>query len=138
MRHPVGERGAGGTFHALRSHRSDVPRQNAHCSRYGAHQLRRGRPLHGRSRERARLMRDFSLMEWRIERRREIPSEAKLVSIALALAVAILVCSLLFTAAGASPLTAFQALLRGSFGTWRAAGETLVKATPLIFTGLAA
>ena len=83
-------------------------------------------------------MRDFSPVEWRIERRREIPSEAKLVSISLALAGAILVCGLLFTAAGASPLTALQTLMRGSFGTWRAAGETLVKATPLIFTGLAA
>jgi ABC-type uncharacterized transport system permease subunit len=83
-------------------------------------------------------MRDFNWVEWRIERRREIPYGAKLLGTLLALAGAIFVCSLLFTTAGASPLTAFQTLLRGSFGTWRAAGETLVKATPLIFTGLAA
>ncbi|RWN40295.1 MAG: ABC transporter permease, partial [Mesorhizobium sp.] len=59
-------------------------------------------------------------------------------ALAAAAAAAVLVCSLLFAAAGASPRAAFEALLKGSFGSSRAAGETLVKATPLIFTGLAA
>lgn len=37
---------------------------------------------------------------------------------------------------GISPLTAYYHLLVGAFGSLSAIGETLVKATPLIFTGL--
>jgi general nucleoside transport system permease protein len=56
------------------------------------------------------------------------------------------VASLLLTAAlialvllvlGASPLLVFAALWEGAFGNWLAATDTLVKATPLVFTGLA-
>ena len=46
-------------------------------------------------------------------------------------------CSLLFLAAGADPAAAFAALAKGSFGSARAIADTLVKATPLILTGLA-
>ncbi|OQM74028.1 hypothetical protein BFN67_06195 [Pseudaminobacter manganicus] len=73
-----------------------------------------------------------------MERRREQRPGARFVGLAVALAGALILCSLLFVAAGASPLHAFSALLKGSFGSLRATGETLVKATPLIFTGLAA
>ena len=83
-------------------------------------------------------MSDFRIAEWRIERRREPRPTARLIGLSVALAGAVLVCSLLFVAAGADPLTAFATLLQGSFGSLRATGETLVKATPLIFTGLAA
>ena len=83
-------------------------------------------------------MSDFSISEWRIERRREPRPTARLIGLSVALAGAVVVCSLLFIAAGADPLTAFGTLLQGSFGSMRATGETLVKATPLIFTGLAA
>ncbi len=48
-----------------------------------------------------------------------------------------LIGGLLFLAAGAAPAQAFAALAKGAFGSWRAVSETLVKATPLIFTGLA-
>jgi len=81
---------------------------------------------------------DFTIAEWRIERRREAPPAARLIGLAAALAGAMIVCSMLFLAAGAEPLNAFSALARGSFGSLRAAGETLVKATPLILTGHAA
>src|SRR4029078_3462639 len=50
---------------------------------------------------------------------------------------AIILCAILFLAVGVNPVAAFQSLIQGAFGTWRAATETLVKATPLIFTGLA-
>ncbi|TPI11585.1 ABC transporter permease [Mesorhizobium sp. B4-1-3] len=83
-------------------------------------------------------MTDFNLVEWRFERRLDPRPAARIVALAVAAAAAALVCSLLFIAAGASPRAAFAALLQGSFGSLRAAGETLVKATPLIFTGLAA
>jgi simple sugar transport system permease protein len=81
---------------------------------------------------------DFSLADWRLERRLEPRPGARAVALVAAAAAAVLVCSLLFAAAGADPWQAFAALLKGSFGSLRAAGETLVKATPLIFTGLAA
>jgi simple sugar transport system permease protein len=83
-------------------------------------------------------MTDFSMAEWRIERRREPRPTARLIGLGAALAGAMVVCSILFVAAGADPLKAFAALAKGSFGSLRASGETLVKATPLILTGLAA
>lgn len=57
--------------------------------------------------------------------------------IAAAMVCSFLVCGLLFRAAGASPTAAFVALMTGGFGSWRAVTETLVRATPLILTGLA-
>jgi simple sugar transport system permease protein len=83
-------------------------------------------------------MSDLSLSEWRLERRAEPQPLARFIGLAAALAGAVCVCSLLFIAAGANPVTAFATLVQGSFGSLRATGETLVKATPLIFTGLAA
>ncbi|MFO1121459.1 MAG: ABC transporter permease [Hyphomicrobiales bacterium] len=73
---------------------------------------------------------------WRVERADASPARRAL-SIAVALVLAVLLSALLFRAAGASPLAAFAALLKGSLGSWRSATETLVSATPLIFTGLA-
>lgn len=74
---------------------------------------------------------------YRIETRAETSAGARAVAISGALAASLVLCGLLFLAVGVSPLAAFQSLLQGAFGTWRAATETLVKATPLIFTGLA-
>jgi general nucleoside transport system permease protein len=54
---------------------------------------------------------------------------------ALALAAAIIAGVL--AALGASPAGVFVALYEGAFGNWLAVTDTLVKATPLIFTGLA-
>lgn len=80
----------------------------------------------------------LSLAGWRLERRIEPNRFARPIGLAVALAGAIAVCSILFVSAGANPLTAFATLFKGSFGSLRVTGETLVKATPLIFTGLAA
>jgi general nucleoside transport system permease protein len=54
-----------------------------------------------------------------------------------ALAVALAIVALALAALGASPAATFAALLSGAFGDWFATTDTLVKTTPLIFTGLA-
>lgn len=74
---------------------------------------------------------------YRIEPRGEVSARSRVSAVGLALVGSLVLCGLLFLAVGVSPIAAFQSLLQGAFGTWRAATETLVKATPLIFTGLA-
>lgn len=54
-----------------------------------------------------------------------------------AIAATVLVTSLLVLAAGASPFDVFYLVARGAAGTQFALLETLTRATPLIFTGLA-
>jgi ABC-type uncharacterized transport system permease subunit len=74
---------------------------------------------------------------YRIEPRAETTAKSRALAVGVALAASLVLCALLFLAVGVSPIAAFQSLAQGAFGTWRAATETLVKATPLIFTGLA-
>ncbi|MGI9484602.1 MAG: ABC transporter permease [Geminicoccaceae bacterium] len=74
---------------------------------------------------------------WRIERRVEPTTSGWLIALTLAALVAITLCSLLLITAGASPIAAFVSLAKGGFGSGRALSNSLVKATPLIFTGLA-
>jgi simple sugar transport system permease protein len=57
---------------------------------------------------------------------------------AAALAFAMVVCAVLVMFSGASPLQVFALMLKGSLGSQFALLETLTRATPLIFTGLAA
>jgi simple sugar transport system permease protein len=54
---------------------------------------------------------------------------------AIALAAALI--SIVLPALGASPPGVFAALAAGAFGNWLAITDTCVKATPLVFTGLA-
>ena len=54
-----------------------------------------------------------------------------------AIASAIAIISIVLLALGASPLAVFSDLWQGAFGNWLAATDTLVKSTPLVFTGLA-
>ena len=56
---------------------------------------------------------------------------------AAAIALAIALISLVLLALGASPAGVFIALWQGAFGNWIAFTDSLVKATPLVFTGLA-
>lgn len=51
--------------------------------------------------------------------------------------LAIAVGSLIIWASGYDPVAAFAALFKGSFGSPKAIGDTLLKSTPLILTGLA-
>jgi simple sugar transport system permease protein len=83
-------------------------------------------------------MSGLHLAGWRLERRSEANPFARLIGLAVALLGAVLCCGVLFITAGANPLTAFVALFQGSFGSLRVTADTLVKATPLIFTGLSA
>src|SRR3546814_5510417 len=55
-----------------------------------------------------------------------------------AVALAFACCALLIVWAGAPVVAAYEALLRGAFGSVFAVTETLTRAAPLIFTGLAA
>lgn len=61
----------------------------------------------------------------------------KLIPPVVALCVTFLVASLLAMAAGANPFSVLGLILKGAFGTKFATLETLNRATPLIFTGLA-
>ena len=54
-----------------------------------------------------------------------------------ALAIAAVLISGVLLALGASPIGVFSALAAGAFGNWLAITDTCVKATPLVFTGLA-
>ena len=54
---------------------------------------------------------------------------------ALALAAALI--AVVIAALGANPFGVFAALAEGAFGSWYACVDTIVKSTPLIFTGLA-
>ena len=55
----------------------------------------------------------------------------------ISVVIAMLVGSLIIIASGQSPVEAYSAMISGAFGGWRQIGETLLRATPLIFTGLA-
>lgn len=74
----------------------------------------------------------------RIEARENISWLAKLAVPALAAAIAMAFCAVLILWAGASPLEAYSLLISGALGSKFALSETLTRATPLIFTGLAA
>jgi simple sugar transport system permease protein len=51
-----------------------------------------------------------------------------------ALIVAAATISIMLIALGASPAAVFADLWMGAFGSWLACTDTLVKATPLVFT----
>ena len=75
---------------------------------------------------------------WRLERRLETRAVHELYATVAALAVTAVIIGLLVALAGVSPLDAFSSLYEGAFGDRESALETLVQATPLILTGLAA
>lgn len=55
----------------------------------------------------------------------------------ISLLLAVGIGSVIIAASGYDPAAAFAALFRGAFGNPRQFGETLLRATPLVFTGLA-
>ncbi len=57
---------------------------------------------------------------------------------AISILAAILIGAIIIASVGENVFVAYGFLLRGAFGNARAIGETIVKATPLIFTALAA
>ncbi|MBT9489247.1 MAG: ABC transporter permease [Rubrivivax sp.] len=74
----------------------------------------------------------------RLERRTSTPAWLMLAAPASALLFTLLITSLLVAWAGAPVGRAYGLLLQGGFGSRFALTETLTRATPLIFTGLAA
>ena len=50
--------------------------------------------------------------------------------------LALLIGAIMIAILGISPLVAYQALLKGAFGSMNAIADTVVKATPLLFVGL--
>ena len=56
----------------------------------------------------------------------------------IAIIVSFVVAGILIACVGGNPIEAYSYLLQGAFGSKANIGETFVKATPLIFTGLAA
>jgi simple sugar transport system permease protein len=74
----------------------------------------------------------------RLERRTQAGAPLLLAAPLLALAFTLLITSLLVAWAGAPVGKAYGLLLQGGFGSRFALTETLTRATPLIFTGLAA
>ncbi len=74
----------------------------------------------------------------RLEPRASTPAWLGLALPLAALAATLILCSGLILLAGAGVLPAYQALASGAFGSRFNSFETLVKAAPLVFTGLAA
>lgn len=71
------------------------------------------------------------------KRKTKLTLSVHLTALSLALVMALIACSAIFWAAGASPIDAFSNLGYGAFGNLENTLETLVRATPLILTGLA-
>ena len=75
---------------------------------------------------------------WHVEPRLEVGPGREGLGLAVGLISSFGVCGLFIVLAGSNMFTAYGALLSGSFGSRYAIYETLVQATPLILTGLAA
>jgi general nucleoside transport system permease protein len=73
----------------------------------------------------------------RLERRQETPVHVQVVLPILAVIAALLICSLLVALSGTNVLEAYKLLFLSTFETTDDLLDTLVKASPLLFTGLA-
>ena len=77
-------------------------------------------------------------MRLEIEKRVEdLPKWAPAMLSVAAVVLAFLVGGIILKLIGGQPLRIFSFFIRNTFGSWPAFSDTLVKATPLIFTGLA-
>lgn len=74
----------------------------------------------------------------RVELRQTQSVSRLILALVLAVIVAMVVCSGLILWGGASPIQGWMLMLKGALGSKFALSETLTRATPLIFTGLAA
>ncbi len=75
---------------------------------------------------------------WRFEKRLHVGWKSEAVTLVLAILVAVGISSFLIMAAGTGVWDAYKALIQGAIGSRRSILESLVQATPLILTGLAA
>ncbi len=74
----------------------------------------------------------------RLERRTSTPLSLVVLAPLTAVVAALVLAAGLIVAAGVNPLTAYSEMLRGALGSRLSVTEMLTRATPLIFTGLAA
>jgi len=81
--------------------------------------------------ERQEEERRYVLEQQRIDR------AIKIATPFISVAIALLIGSVVILLSGHSPIEAYSAMFFGAFGGTRQIGETLLRATPLIFTGLA-
>lgn len=77
------------------------------------------------------------LNRFKIEPRLEPKLSWQILSIFLAVFMSAVVCAVMLKLAGVEVGKAFDLMFTGAFGSWKATVKTLVKATPLILTGLA-
>jgi simple sugar transport system permease protein len=76
-------------------------------------------------------------MKFLLERKRSQSPIATLIALVLSVLVALITGGGLLLVVGANPLQAYSEMFRGAFGDGFALSQTLMKATPLLFTGLA-
>lgn len=76
-------------------------------------------------------------LKLKIEKRKAKNPWVELLAVGMAILASLGVCAILIAASGASVREALSALYSGAFGSTDALLETLVQATPLMFTGLA-
>ena len=72
----------------------------------------------------------------KVEKREHVSPIAQIVALIHAVILSIIVTGLLMYIGGADIKAGFIALFEGAFGSWQAIVKSLVKATPLILTGL--
>ena len=77
------------------------------------------------------------LGRYKIEPRQETTIGWQIVSIVFVIFMSAIVCALMLKSADVEVIKAFGLLFSGAFGSWKATVKTLVKATPMILTGLA-
>jgi simple sugar transport system permease protein len=75
-------------------------------------------------------------MQLVFEKRRSISRRAQILVPVISFLASLLLGAILLAVVGVNPLTTYAAMARGAFGSWRVFSETLVKAIPLMLTGL--
>lgn len=77
-------------------------------------------------------------LKFRVKKRDNVGAAARFLSAAIALLVSMVISAILVRLAGGNAWEAFTSLFQGGFGDWGTFLETLVKATPILLTALAA
>ncbi|MGC9399293.1 MAG: ABC transporter permease [Anaerolineae bacterium] len=70
------------------------------------------------------------------EKRQSVSRRAMVLVPVISFLVSLLLGAILLLASGVNPITTYIAMARGAFGSWHNISETLVKAIPLMLTGL--
>ena len=77
------------------------------------------------------------MIRFRLERRQETPVSVQIILPLIAVVAALLICSILVWLSGTNVVEAYKLLFLSTFETTDDLQDTLVKASPLLFTGLA-